>query len=508
MDGDSHLIRTSERLDETRIAVIDIGSNSVRLVVYEGRGRASQAIFNEKTACGLGADISEDGRLSERGMACVTAALERFVRIARGLDVSIVDAFATAAAREAENGGELIERIRRVCGIEVEVLSGEEEGRTSAEGVLASIPAADGAMGDLGGGSLELVALDQGSVGHCDTMPIGILRLAASHGQDMVATRKAVRKAIRGVDWLPRVEGRAFVAVGGAWRALARVYMNMTNAPIHIVQGLSVDSAPLQQFLAHLAKTGIRSDAEVRGLSRRRVEMLPAAAILLAEVIERARPAQVQFSAYGVREGRLMHHLTPGERLRDPLLAACADLSADTPRFHIAPDEVFRWMTPLFDGESAAHQRMRRAACIVGDIGWRDHPDYRSEQVFRRLLTMPAVGIDHPGRAYLATAVYARYTQHLDAPCLEPARRLLTEAEFRDATVAGGALRLVYEMSGGNREIFELTRLERIADEVVLQVAETVAPLVGSAVDRRLAQLARRARLTVRMNVETVATAA
>jgi exopolyphosphatase / guanosine-5'-triphosphate,3'-diphosphate pyrophosphatase len=501
MDGDSHFMRALDQQEENRIAVIDVGSNSVRLVVYDGRGRASQSIFNEKTACGLGSDLEGSGRLSARGVACVTDVLERFVRIARSLDVKVIDAFATAAVRDAANGNELIERIRRLAGIQVDVLSGTEEGRLSAEGVLASMPGADGAMGDLGGGSLELVALDAGDVGTGDTMPIGTLRLLGAHGGDLAAMRKAVRRSIGQIDWLPAVRDRSFVAVGGAWRALARVYMNATDAPVHMVQGLTVETGRLKTFLAEVAKGAYKDERFVRGLSGRRIEVMPLASVLLAEVIERAVPARVMFSAFGVREGRLMRHMSAEERARDPLLAACADISADTPRFRITGDDVFAWTSPLFPDERSEHRRMRRAACIVGDIGWREHPDYRAEQAFRRLLLMPAVGIDHAGRAWLASAVYARYTQHFEAPFLAPARALLSDTEFVDATVAGGALRLAYEMSGGDRDLLLQTRLERTRDALALHLEAAIAPLVGNTAERRLGQLARRAGLRPELRV-------
>lgn len=501
MDGDSDLVRAPDRQGEGRIAVIDLGSNSVRLVVYEGRGRASQSIFNEKVSCGLGADLEGSGRISARGVACVTDVIGRFVRIARSLDVKEIDAFATAAVREASNGPELIARIRRLTGLEVTVLTGEEEGRLSAEGVLASIPDADGAMGDLGGGSLELVGLDKGQIGRCETMPLGTLRLIAAHRGDLGAMRKAVKRAIAGVDWLEEVRGRSFVAVGGAWRALARVYMNATDAPVHMVQGLTVETRRLKGFLSDVVKGSYRDGRHVRGLSSRRVEAMPLAAVLLAEVMDRASPATVMFSAYGVREGRLMRHLSPEERARDPLLAACVELSADTPRFRIGSEDVFAWSSPLFPDETPERRRLRRAACIVGDIGWREHPDYRAEQAYRRLLLMPAVGIDHAGRAWLASAIYARYTQHFEAPCLAPARALLGESDFVEATVAGGALRLAYDMSGGDAELLRQTRLERSGDVLALHLEADIASLVGNAAERRLGQLARRAGLKPELRV-------
>lgn len=499
MYGTARAPNLHERSDDERIAVIDIGSNSVRLVVYDGRGRASQAIFNEKAACGLGVGISQTGSLSDEGIACATRALDRFARVARALDVQVIDAFATAAVREAENGAWLLERIRRLTGLDVEVLSGEEEGRLSAEGVLASIPGVDGAMGDIGGGSLELVALDQGKTGACTTMPVGILRLAGPHGGDLVAIRKTVRQALRQAAWLPELKGRTFVAVGGGWRALARVYMNVTKAPLHIVHQLSVPALELKKFLRAVVKGAHQGERAVRGLSRRRVEALPTAALLLSEVIERGKPAEVRFSAYGVREGRLLRHFTPAERARDPLFAACAEFAADTPRFHLSPDDVFTWASPLFPDEAEDRRRLRYAACLAGDIGWREHPDYRPEQVFQRLLLMPAVGIDHVGRAHLATTLYARYSHHLDAPCLAVAHRLLSDEAFEAAALAGGALRLAYEISGGDPELLRQTHVGRAEDTLVLHLGLAAVPLVGETAERRLGQIAKRLALNSKL---------
>ncbi|MEZ5666234.1 MAG: Ppx/GppA family phosphatase [Alphaproteobacteria bacterium] len=492
MDGDPHLGHPVREHDDSRVAVIDIGSNSVRLVVYDGRGRASQVIFNEKAICALSAGVSKDGLLCEQGIACVTGVLGRFVRICHALDVTTIDAFATAATRDAANGGELIDRIRALCGLDVAVLSGEQEARLSAEGVIASMPGVDGAMGDLGGGSMEVVALDKGAIGACATLPVGVLQMMAAHGNDIAALRKFVRKALVGPKWFTATKGRTFVAVGGAWRALARVYMNVNQVPLHIVQGLTVDAGRLKPFLTALMKGGHQDEAAVRGLSRRRVEALPVAAALLSEVIARGRPASVTFSAYGVREGRLMRHLPEQERARDPLYAACADLSSDTPRFRLSADEVFHWMSSLFVDEPADRQRLRYAACLVGDIGWREHPDYRPEQVFRRLLLLPAVGIDHAGRAFFATTVYARYTHHFEAPCLAPARALLSDDAFEAAALAGGALRLAYEMSGGDPEVLRMTRLERGSGALVLHLSEAVTSVIGDGVERRLGQIAKR----------------
>jgi exopolyphosphatase/guanosine-5'-triphosphate,3'-diphosphate pyrophosphatase len=134
---------------DRRVAVIDIGSNSIRLEIFDGLTRAFCPLFNEKVICALGRDLKSTGRLSEKGAELALINLPRFTRMARGMGAARIDMLATAAVREAENGAEFIAEVERRCGQEVRVLSGAEEARISALGVLAGIPDADGIMGDL-----------------------------------------------------------------------------------------------------------------------------------------------------------------------------------------------------------------------------------------------------------------------------------------------------------------------------------------------------------------------
>ena len=159
------------------IGVIDIGSNSVRLVVYEGAVRALTPLFNEKVLCGLGRKVASTGSLDPEAVERALVALVRFKTIARVLRVKSLTAIATAAVREAKNGADFIERGQRAAGCAIEVLSGEKEAELAAKGIMMGFVGDDGVAGDLGGGSLELIDIAGEQLREAATLPLGGLRL-------------------------------------------------------------------------------------------------------------------------------------------------------------------------------------------------------------------------------------------------------------------------------------------------------------------------------------------
>jgi exopolyphosphatase / guanosine-5'-triphosphate,3'-diphosphate pyrophosphatase len=165
------------------VGVIDIGSNSVRLVVYEGISRSPTPIFNEKVLCGLGREVSTKGKLNPDAVESAIAALKRFRALCDVLEVGDLRVVATAAVREAKDGAAFIREAEKACRTSIEVLSGKREARLAALGVIASVYRPDGVAGDLGGGSLELVEVRGDEIGIGVTLPFGGLALAdiASH---------------------------------------------------------------------------------------------------------------------------------------------------------------------------------------------------------------------------------------------------------------------------------------------------------------------------------------
>jgi exopolyphosphatase/guanosine-5'-triphosphate,3'-diphosphate pyrophosphatase len=474
-----------------RCAVVDLGSNSVRLVVFEGLQRNPLAIFNEKATLRLGRGLTGTGRLNEQGVAQAVPVLARYHAVARAMDADPFEVLATSAVRDAENGPEFIAALREVMpGTPIRVLPGEEEAALSAAGVLCGIPEADGILADIGGGSLELVPLDRGRLGEAATLRLGAIRLADRSGGEMAKARSIAETDLAGVPWLAEGRGRSLYLVGGAWRALARVHMMQTAYPLTIVHQYTLDAATALGLAAQVAGTPRRALDRLPGVPRRRAEDLPYAAVVLRRLLRATDSARVVFSADGIREGWFMQRVPPAVRAEDPVLAAARDLARQLGRDPALPPRLAAWTAPLFVGETANDARLRDAACWVSDTGSHDHPEYRAEQSFLRVLRLPSVALDHPSRAFLALVLALRYEAEPGASFLAPARLLLDPVAMQRAERLGAALRLAYTLSAGTPDLLAATALGVSLTHLTLWLAPGAGVFAGEGVTRRLERLA------------------
>lgn len=492
--------QANERADERpppavgrggRIGVVDIGSNTVRLVVYETPNRLPLPIFNEKAGCQLALGLGRSGRLNEQGAIQALRAIRRFAWLAHAMGVEHLELVATAAVRDASDGLRFVAAVEEACGRGVHVLSGAEEARLAAVGVLNGAPGADGALADLGGGSLDLVSLDVGQVGTFATLPLGHLRLAEDSGGDRQRARAILNGTLSGVPWLDRVHGRSVYCVGGSWRALARIFIDQTHHPLHVVDNFSIgffEALRLANLVAGLSRATMD---KLSGVDARRLESLPFAAAALAVLLERTGPKDVVFSAYGMREGQMLELLPPALRHQDPLISACEGQAEQTGRFAAHGQEILDWMTPLFAGEIESQRRLRLATCLLGDIGWNEHPDYRAVHAFHRVLRIPYPGLSHSDRVEMALAILIRYGGAEDAPFVAPVRALLSNHCLQRARLTGLALRLAQTLSGGAPGLLPRTALRRQGRLLVLELPGEPNAFSSEAVERRFGRLAK-----------------
>lgn len=482
-------IRSIARARSGRVAVIDIGSNSIRVVVYDRLSRAPMPIFNEKVLCGLGRELAQSGRLHPEGREMALHNLARFRRLIDGMGVRHVDVIATAAVREAKDGKAFVSEVRRRCGLGVTTISGAEEARLSAMGVLSGTPGADGVMGDLGGGSLELVALDREAIGHQVTLPLGPFRLMVGK-KSRSEIRALVDQAFEEQDWLSAYRGRTFYPVGGAWRSLAKVHMAKTRYPVHVIHQYSVPGAEVSQLASLVAGLDKASLDRLPAVNKRRLDTLPYAALVLDSLLDAMAPSEVVFSAYGLREGHLFDQLSEKDRSSDPLLHTCSEIARRLDRFGEATG-IARWTRALFVGETPAAARLREAACLLSDFCWTEHPDYRAEHAYLRTLRMAVVGIDHAERVFLAATLYARYGGVINDRLSRAADWVLPPDEIERARLLGSTLRLAQDLTGGATSLLDSTRLERVDDALVLWLPTDQQALDGDAVSRRLDAVAK-----------------
>lgn len=474
-----------------RLGVVDLGSNSVRLVIYEGLSRNPSIIFNEKAVLALGRGLQSSGKLNEQGMADALPVLERYALVARAMRAEKLDILATAALRDASNGEVFATLLRkRIPGISLKILSGAEEAAYSAQGLLCGIPEAEGVLGDLGGGSLELVALGAGSAGTAASLPVGALRLADVSGGDMARARAVVEDALAPLPWLKEAVGKDLYLVGGAWRALARIHIAQTGYPLRVVHHYTLSRDEARDLTGVITALPRKSLERIPGVPRRRIDALPYAAVVLRRLLRVTGARRVVFSANGLREGWYWRQLSEAERRVDPVIGAGRELGLAYGRHPETPPAMIRWTAPLFADEGPHDRRLREAACWASDIGAHEHPDYRAEQAFLRMLRQPGIGLDHHARAFLALVLALRYEAEPAAAFTLPARTLLDVPTARRAERLGIALRLAYTLSAGTPDLLARTSLRVETSRLVLRLSDGGGVFAGESVVRRLERLA------------------
>lgn len=471
---------------QARAAVVDLGSNSVRLVVFEGRGRNPVPIFNEKAVLGLGRGLTTTGRLNEAAIDAALTVLGRYRAVAAAMGAAPFEVLATAAVRDADNGPAFVARVAGYLpGVPIRVLAGEAEARLSADGLLLGFPAAEGVLGDLGGGSLELVRLDAGRVVRAASVPMGAVRLGERAGGDVIRARAIAEAELSRHAWLRQGEGRDLYLVGGAWRALARIHIAQTSYPLAIVHHYVLQQPEARDLASVVTGASRRVLERMPGAPQKRLTELPFAAVALRRLLRATGAARVVFSANGLREGWYAALLDPAVRAADPMLTAVRELAQGWGRDAALPAALLAWTEPLFPGDDPAARAMREAACWISDIGSLDHPEYRAEQAFLRVLRQHGPGLDHHARAYLGLVAALRYEAELTAPFLAPVRVLLDAAALRRAEALGAALRLAYLLCGGTPALLAGARVTRRHGRVILTLTEGTGVFAGESVVRR-----------------------
>ena len=364
------------------IAVFDIGSNSVRLVAYEGLTRSPTPIFNEKVLAGLGREVQSTGLLAPDAVETALEALKRFRALCNTMGVERVWAIATAACRDARNGRAFIAQAQKICRTRIDILSGRREAELSALGVVSGIHEPDGIVGDLGGGSLELVDVHGHRLRPGVTLPLGGLALQDVSKRSIKNAQKIVERALHDVPALRAGRGRSFYAVGGTWRGLSRLHMWQTGYPLHVMHGYVIPAKEALEFSRLVRRVDPNMLSQIEVVVDARRPLLAYAALVLETIVRMAKPRQIVVSALGVREGLLYSFLSEKEKKRDALLAAAEELNKLRSRSPRHGEELADWtdrfMATTGIDETPDEQRLRRAACLLADIGWRAHPDYRA----------------------------------------------------------------------------------------------------------------------------------
>lgn len=463
------------------IGVVDIGSNSVRLVVYSGRLRAPTPIFNEKVMAGLGEGLRDSGELSDESERKALAALNRYKLLLRHMGVKQVQVVATAAARDATDGPQFVQAVEKM-GLPCEIVSALDEARYSGLGVVSAFPGAAGVVGDLGGGSLELTEIGDGTTGRATSLPLGVLRVGSGKSGEQAA-RDALRRGIKEAGFLKVARNKPFYMVGGSWRALAKMDMIATDFPLPATHHYRMRP----ERAAQLRKLADDANMFEGALSSARIASAPVAAMLLDQIVKTLEPSELIVSAFGLREGLLFSQLDERTRRLDPLVEAARDAGGGEHRFGEHGELLHKWISPLFD-DPPKLQRLNLASCLLADVAWQAAPMFRADRGIEMALHGDWTAVDAAGRVIMAQALSSNFGRER----LPDSRltQLCKPDHLELAHCWGLAMRLGQRLSGGVASVLERTSLNLSSTTITLCVPHREEALAGDAVRRRLQRLA------------------
>lgn len=467
-----------------KIGILDIGSNSVRLVVYDGMKRAPMPVFNEKALCELGKNVARSGKLNPEGVVQARECIARFLAMARVMDVVELYILATAAIRDAEDGKAFVKEIEQAHNVKVKVISGKQEAKLAAKGIQASLHDPHGLVGDLGGGSFELVRVEGEKLHQQETLPLGALRLKNDSNDSITAAADLARKVYGQLPWLRNHGFETFYAVGGSFRSLAHAFLLESKYPLEVLHAYTVEATDFLPFLRRFALMDEGAIAATRGASRKRAHSLPYAAVALAELIEHTGIRRIVFSTAGIREGYLFDQLSPYLKQEDGMIACCVDLATQSGRLEGYARDLFNWMSPLYPDESEMERRLRFACCVLSEFAWSIHPQYRSEWMFTRIIQSSIIGMNHVERVMVANALYHRHT--LKTPLNTKVLKLLTQRQKQWCQAIGASLSVGFTLSGGMMGVLPKAPLSGTVDNLAVQMPPELQNLLTENVQKRL----------------------
>ncbi|WP_397542353.1 exopolyphosphatase [Roseovarius salis] len=471
-----------------RVGVVDIGSNSVRLVVFDGAARSPAYFFNEKIMCALGAGMSQTGRLNPEGRQRALAAMRRFRHLGDAMDTGPLTAVATAAVRDAEDGPAFCEEVERETGIRIWVIDGQEEARLSAQGVLLGWPGSYGLVCDIGGSSMELAEINGGEVGRRVTSSLGPLKLREMRGGKK-ARKALIRDRLQSMQAEMGEQKNRLFLVGGSWRAIAKIDMARRGYPLHVLHEYRMTPKSVRETVKFIEAHDQGTLREVSGVSSSRIALVPVAAEVLRELVKTFKPRDIAISSYGIREGLLYEQMPPHLRERDPLLESCAFAEYRDARVPGFGKVVYEFIAPIFRAVGPERRRIIKAACLLHDVSWRAHPDYRAEDCFDNATRANLGGLKHSERVFLGLALMHRYSNNREGTRFADLSSLVTPEDEQLAEVLGKAMRfaamLWLERDAKLGELCWFPKKKRLE----LRLSAEAAPLFGEVAEARFRSL-------------------
>ena len=466
------------------VAIVDIGSNSVRMVVYHALKRVPLPIFNEKYMCALGKGLARTGKLNPAGVKEAEHAIARFLVMARRLEVTSLDIIATAAVRDAVDGEAWVKGLAKHYGAEVSIISGEREAELAAKAVLSAFHEPLGISADLGGGSMEVAAVERNRIGEVASCHLGSLRMLDATDGKREKMEEMIRDELKQITWLKKFAPPTIYAIGGGFRTLAKLHIKKSHYPLNLVHEYAMSRRAVNQMCDRLTEMSPAEIQALPGLPPKRMQTIVPTALVLQKLLVISGASEVRFSASGIREGFFYDLLGARLQKEDPLLASATDLAALVGRSGGYAQELYDWMSPLFASEPLLWQRIRMALCKLSEIAWSIDPNFRAGWAYQRIIQSSLKGIDHKERLMLSLALYHRYQTRWKGD--KSKISLLDERERLWARCVGLAANLAFQLSGGHSGNLYHAKLSFHDAKVSLKLDAEAAPLRTEAVEKRL----------------------
>ncbi|MFT4960946.1 MAG: exopolyphosphatase/guanosine-5'-triphosphate,3'-diphosphate pyrophosphatase [Paracoccaceae bacterium] len=473
----------------SRVGVVDVGSNSVRMVVFDGAARSPAYFFNEKIMCALGAGLAETGRLNPKGRVRALAAIQRFQHLARGMGLPPLTAVATAAVRDATDGPDFRDEVERETGLRIWVIRGEEEARLSAQGVLLGWPGSYGLVCDIGGASLELAEIADGRVGKRVTSELGPLKLRDIKG-GQAGRKKHIIQVLSGLSEKMGPQHDRLFLVGGSWRAIARIDMARRKYPMKVLHEYRMRGKDVRATINYINANSLETLQAECGISSARMALVPIAAEVLGQLIRTFKPQDIAISSYGIREGMLYEQMPQRLRDRDPLIEACRFAEAKDARLPGFGKTLYQFVMPLFKSAPVAQKRLTKAACLLHDVSWRAHPDFRAEVCFDNATRANLGGLKHSERVFLGLALLHRYRNKREGTRFVDLYDLLDDKGQKQAAILGKAMRFGAMLWMRKDAQMGTLRWQPKKKLLELQLSAEATPLFGEVAEARFMSLA------------------
>ena len=471
----------NNQIKNTPFSIIDIGSFSIRLVVYDSLSVAARTLFNEKVICNLGKVVAVNSKIEGKELKFMLDVLDRFVSISKSMNSQTPTFLATSAIRISQNRFQIEKIIRDRFDVNLKVLSEESEGKFAALGILYSHKNVTGIVGDLGGGSLELTCVND-DINFLGSLKLGYAFLENIGKPFSYSVNDHIVKSLKKI----KNHGyRNFYAVGGSFRVIARLYMFLKKINLKVVQDFSISSQNIKNILKKNLVTKnkkINTDL-LLNITKSRRNSLPYALNVLEHMIYFFKVKDVYFSSSSIREGYINSLIK--EPNNDAFLFQIQRLADQTITSSMA-NGLFKWLQDV-SRTLNINDDILISACWISNIAWDVHPEHRRMYGMERILWYPFYGISRKERIELAFIMYFRHSNGIKDKSVEEFYNQIDDDKKNLCKFIGQCLRLAHHITGGiSTKNLKLCILKLKKNSLKLIVKNKHSIFYGEAIPRGL----------------------